>query len=153
MAARWGVENRELQYDMLHILKEESGHDLLLLNDLKKMGTSIERQEEFAETKIFYQNQYYSIENISPAAQLGYGFFLEGIAATQGKNAYARITKAYGEAAGTFLKLHGEEDDDHLEQHLKLVDKLTTQELVAFIESAKQSALLYSLILDRANKL
>ncbi len=149
MAARWGPHNREKQYQALDFLKGESAHDLLLVDDMKVFKSNISDFAEFPETQLFYQNQYYLIEHVSPAAQLGYAFFLEGIASTQASHVYERIKTAYGPNAGTFLRVHGEEDPDHFQKGLLILESFNNEELLAIEKSLRQSAFLYSSILNR----
>ncbi|MES2768667.1 MAG: iron-containing redox enzyme family protein [Bdellovibrionota bacterium] len=153
MAAHWGVKNRERQYQALGFLNGESAHDLLALDDLKHMGLSIKSFVELPETKVFYQNQYYFIEHVSPAAQLGYAFLLEGIASQEAARAYKIVAETHGEQAGRFLRIHSEEDVGHYEEGLKLLMGLTREELQAFRDSLRQSAMLYTQILNSIQKI
>jgi pyrroloquinoline quinone (PQQ) biosynthesis protein C len=149
MAARWGPKNREKQYQALNFLNGEAGHDLLLIDDLKFFKANISEFEEFLETQLFYQNQYYLVEHETPAAQLGYAFFLEGIASTQARHAYDKVKHTYGPEAGTFLKVHAEEDPEHFQMGLKMLEGFGNDDLLVIEKSLRQSALLYSQMLKK----
>jgi len=149
-ASRWGVENRSMQYRALAHLKEELSHDLLILEDLKALGVSIETQQEWPETQAFYQTQYYWIEHVTPAAHLGYAYVLEGMAAHKAADAYKRVIKAHGEKAGKFLRVHAEEDPHHVEEGFKTLKQLSEKEIESFRQCMKQTTLLYKQILNKA---
>lgn len=149
-AARWGIKNREQQYQALQHLKDESSHDLLLLNDLEAIKSSIANHNEWPETQAFYQIQYYWIEHETPAAHLGYAYLLEGLASKKAQIAYNQIIKAHGNNAASFLKVHAEEDAQHLEKGLKNLDKLNEYEMRCFKDCLRQSSMLYLQILLKA---
>ena len=50
-AARWGVKNREQQYHAIKHLREESGHDLLILRDVNHLDISIDDFNEWPVTQ------------------------------------------------------------------------------------------------------
>lgn len=151
-ATRWGPKNRTQQYKALNHLKEESSHDLLLLNDLEALKISIKDLSEFPETQAFYQTQYYWIEHETPAAHLGYAYLLEGLASKKATYAYEKVTKAHGKNTGSFLKVHAEEDMGHFEEGLKNLESFNEYELNCFRDCLRQSAMLYLLILEKAQK-
>lgn len=149
-ASRWGVNRRKEQYKALAHLREESAHDTLLVKDLQAMGAFLDPHDEWPETQAFYQTQYYWIEHETPAAHLGYAYMLEGMACKRAPSAYKRIVAEHGELAGTFLKVHAEEDPHHFEHGLKFLEQLNDVELKAFQYCLRQSYLMYSQILTKA---
>ncbi|MES2768673.1 MAG: iron-containing redox enzyme family protein [Bdellovibrionota bacterium] len=147
-ASRWGVKNRTQQYRALKHLKEESSHDLLLLNDLEAIKDSINNHTERPETQAFYQTQYYWIEHETPAAHWGYAYLLEGLASKKALMAYNRIIKAHGNSTASFLKTHAEEDSTHFEEGLKNLEHLNKYEMDCFRDCLRQAAMLYLQILS-----
>lgn len=110
---------------------EEKGHDLLALNDLKQLGYT-EVESELAETRNLYEGQYYKVEKLDSAALLGYILALEGVASMICPDFIGRIYEAHGEKCAKFLKLHVEEDPDHVEKAFEQIEKLpkNLQEMV-----------------------
>lgn len=149
-ASRWGVKNRTQQYRALQHLRDESSHDLLLLNDLEAIKDSINNHTEQPETQAFYQTQYYWIAHETRAAHLGYAYLLEGLASKKALTAFNRIIKAHGAQAASFLKTHAEEDSKHFEQGLKSLEHLSKYEVDCFRDCLRQSAMLYLQILANA---
>ena len=100
---------------------------------MKTLGARIEDYPELASTSAFYESQYYKIEYQDPTALLGYILALEGFAVTQGAWIYSETSGQFGKAACTFLKVHADDDPDHLDKALEHVKPLseTQQRFVA----------------------
>lgn len=102
-------------------IKEESGHDIIALRDLQKMGGDISNFPEWEWTKSFYGRQYELIESEGELL-LGYILALEWIAA-KGKEEAREIEKAYGKKTSKFVEVHVEEDQDHLLSAIEQIQK------------------------------
>lgn len=132
-------------------LKEESGHDKLAINDLKRLGKVIEQYPELSSTTAMYECQYYKIEHQHPLALLGYIYFLEDLASKVGIKIHEKIERSLG-ISSSFLKVHGEEDVSHVEKAKKLIDSLP-QDLQNIIwKNHMQSQHLYFSMLDEVLK-
>lgn len=93
-------------------IAEESGHDLIVLDDLKRLGVEVDERMEWSWTKNFYSYQYELVRNEGELL-LGYILALEGIA-VHAKPLLASKEEKYGKRATKFVRLHVEEDQDHL---------------------------------------
>lgn len=93
-------------------IKEETGHDKIALNDLKVLESPIEDLEEWKWTRDFYNRQYRQVEERGELL-LGYILALEGMA-TLSEHVLPPILEAYGPRGSKFVKIHIEEDQDHL---------------------------------------
>lgn len=152
-ASRFGHWRRDLQYHQIHHLSGEADHDLLLLNDLKTLGLSLDIFPELAETSGLYQSQYYFIEHEYPAAHYGYAFFLEGLAARKIELFYDRVEQSFSADACSFLRVHMIEDRDHFEEGLSVLDALTHAEIEAFRRNMHQTAYLYAQMLHHIERI
>jgi hypothetical protein len=152
-ASRFGHWQRDLQYHQLKHLRGEADHDLLLLNDLERLGLKFQDFPELPETAALYQMQYYFIEHEYPAAHFGYAYCLEGLAAKKIELFYKRVESTYSPEACTFLRVHMDEDQEHFENGLEVLDKLTPAEADSFMRNLQQTASLYIHILEHIQKL
>lgn len=125
-------------------ISEEKGHDQLALNDLKKLSGGTGLSRELVETKNLYEIQYYKIQKLHSAALFGYILALEGIASLICPHFVDRVYQAHGVEAARFLKLHIEEDPDHVDKafaELKdlqpMVFEFTAQNLVQSFRNYK----------------
>jgi pyrroloquinoline quinone (PQQ) biosynthesis protein C len=132
-ASRLGPDRENFHKRFMEHAGEEKGHHILALNDLKALGKSLEDLPLLPETAAFFEPQYYKIEYQSPLALLGYILCLEAFAVADGRRIYQEIEKAHGKAAGTFMKVHAEDDPDHVQKALKVTEGLDEKEM-AFIE-------------------
>jgi len=147
-AAKFGNSNRDRQYSALKHIREELNHDLLPLEDLKALGTSIDQIPELPETSAFYQSQYYFVTYVHPIALYGYALALEGLAAKKGPDLYEILKKSYGEKGTKFIKLHAVVDQDHFEEGLEDFKDITDVEAESVIRNLTQSAYLYRMMLS-----
>jgi hypothetical protein len=101
-------------------MKEEMGHEKLILNDLKNMNKSL--QPELASTMGIYQTQYFRITCESPLSFLGYIFLLELLAPVFGPSI---INKAAESAPNSlsFLKVHATADEHHIDEAREMLEK------------------------------
>ncbi len=148
------IENREYNLRCISHLAEEKGHDRMLLNDLKKIGSSIENVPEFSSTRALYQTQYYWIEHVNPVSFLGYIMVLEGIAVHCGPR---KVEETKSFAGSSFVKLHAQEDLDHFQSALSQLDLMSEKDQRDIVGNAEHTADLYRLmaseISDRARRL
>ena len=139
--------NKELQFHFEHHLSEEERHELLILKDLKNMGRDISEFEEHPLTTAFYQSQYYRVNFEGGTSLLGYILFLEGLAAYAGKSVYQEI-KDLHKGSALFLKVHAEEDPEHLYGAIMAISKLSENEQNAILKNLKYSSFIYEGIMS-----
>lgn len=128
---------------------EEKGHERLLINDARALNVNIEELKALPEGKAFHQSLYYSILYDNPMAIFGWVLMLEGVACQKGKDLYARASRAHGERAASFLKVHSNEDIDHIQKALIAVANLTPEDRKVVVEAMVMYADLYCNILER----
>lgn len=152
-AAKFGNKNRPKQYATFKHIREELNHDLIPLEDLKALGTSIDQIPELEETSAFYQSQYYFIDYVHPIALYGYALALEGLAAKKGPALYEILNRHYGKDATKFVKLHAIVDQDHFEQGLEDFKDVSGEEAQYVIQNLHQSSRMYYNILRRIQEI
>jgi hypothetical protein len=103
-------------------MSEEKKHELLALHDLKALGFSIDGFPEHASTRMFYEPQYYKIEHQDPLALFGYILPLEAMSARKGPWVCERVIESHGPHCAAFLKVHAEDDVDHLDKALRALE-------------------------------
>jgi hypothetical protein len=129
-------------------LAEEKGHEKLASNDVKALGYSLDRFPELPQTSLFYQNQYYWLNQPNGAVIFfGWILALEGAGVKVCSQIYQRVVKAHGEKAAMFLKVHSEEDIGHLDKAFDQLTNLSPQSMEGLIKNMEQSCALYSSIL------
>ncbi|QDK46703.1 hypothetical protein DOM22_16855 [Bdellovibrio sp. ZAP7] len=127
---------------------EEKGHDKLLVNDLKTLGSKMEEWPEMPGTCALYQTQYYYIEHESPMAFFGYILGLEALAAYFGDHINARVEKAWGPKAAHFVRVHAEEDVGHTDEALTKIASLPPHHQTTVIQNLKQTLSYYEQMLN-----
>lgn len=127
---------------------EEKGHDMLALNDLKKLSGGSGLSQELPETKNLYEGQYYKIQKLHSAALFGYILALEGVASLICPHFVDRVYQTHGVEAARFLKLHIEEDPDHVEKAFAELEGLQPQVYEFAAQNLVQSFRNYRLLLE-----
>lgn len=127
---------------------EEDRHELLALHDLEALNLRIDQFEERDATRMFYEPQYYKVEHQDPLALFGYILLLEAAAASSGNWILARTDPLYGRAAGTFLRVHAEDDVQHLERAFAALEGISSEQERIVTLNLRQSASAYLGILD-----
>lgn len=122
---------------------EERGHEKLLENDVKHLGYDIKTLESLPEAKAFHQSLYYWIAFGNSVGMFGWVLALEGFAVKNVPQMYEVCLKEYGAKCTTFLKVHAEEDEDHLEKAFQNIDQLTPEETQLVAKTMHQYCELY----------
>lgn len=138
-AARMGNDQEILHKRFLSHADEESTHQFLALHDLKALNKDINDYPELPETSAFYESQYYKINYRDPTALLGYILVLESFAVADGSRIYKLLSDKFGKKASTFMKVHSEEDPDHVEKALKVLDHLNEKQLKLVEQNIEQT--------------
>lgn len=152
LAAARSEKNSKLQARFIEHAGEEKGHDKLLLLDLKGLGGTPEQHPELPATSSFYQAQYYWIDNKDPRAFFGYIILLEGLAAMYGPKMCEAVTKAHGKPAAHFLRVHSEEDVDHIEKAIQEVENFDELTYRAVVKNFEHAAACYRWMLSEVTQ-
>jgi len=141
--------------DPLHIrfsrhISEERSHERLALSDLRGLGMQLENFPERSITKAFYESQYYKIEHVDPTALFGYILLLEGVAVDVVPEFHQRVVLAHGKNCGNFLRVHMEEDVDHLAKAFAQIEGLPAVQKDNIRTNMAQSADIYIQIIAQA---
>jgi hypothetical protein len=132
--------------------KEERGHALIAISDMKKLGYSLEDFPSLTSSDCMYQVQYYWIQHRGAVAFFGYTLALESLAAEIGTEVYQKVLKAHGEKATVFLKIHTLDDVGHMEKAMKQLSHLKEDEKALVAENLKISASIYrNMLIDIKN--
>jgi hypothetical protein len=145
--ALFGVDREKLHQRFLKHAAEERGHQLLAVRDLAKLGHSLEDFPELPLTSALYETQYHRIMRINPLTLFGYILALEGNAVAYGPMVYDTVRKAHGDGPASFLRVHAEEDPDHLDTAFTMVSALSTDEQRLVLENTKYSLAMYDAFL------
>lgn len=143
-AARFSLEDQGLHKRFLKHTDEENSHELLALRDLQKLGYSISDFPELASTKTLYEIQYCKIEHTDPAALMGYILALETLAGNDLGWLKDKITGLYGIDCAKFIQVHADEDPDHIEKALKVIEGLRPDRLGDININIEQTAHCYN---------
>lgn len=149
-AARFSQADQGFHNRFLKHTGEETSHELLALRDLQKLGYNIKDFPELAQTRTFYETQYYKIEHIDPIALMGYILALETMAAKELKGTCEKLNALYGRDCVKFLNVHNEEDPDHVDKALEVISKLSQERLEAINHNMEQTAICYADLLQAA---
>ena len=137
------LDDESLHNRFIDHSREERGHPRLCLIDLKNINRDITQYPKMYQAISMYQCQYYWLERKDPAAFFGYGLSLECLATNFGKKLYEKVSNAYGKKAANFLRVHAEEDDDHVDAAFEEVKKLSETQKEYVIENLTNSTKLY----------
>ena len=129
---------------------EEKNHDKLIESDAKSFGIDISQLKPSPVAEAFHKSLYYWIFNGQPLAIFGWILALEGIAVRHGKPAYAKAEKAFGKKGTLFLKVHAEEDEDHLTKAFESISELKSDELEQVAQGFDLYLSLYQQMLETA---
>jgi hypothetical protein len=143
------LQNDELRHHFENHLSEETRHDALALKDLKNLGYDISEFEEYSLTQGFYQSQYYRIAFEGGTSLLGYILWLESLAAGWAKKSYENI-KDLHKGSVLFLKVHAEEDPQHVVEAINTIMNLSEKEQLNILKNMQFTHEIYSHIMEKA---
>jgi len=134
---------------LLEHCNEEKGHDHIALADLAALGLKLEDLPELDETKQLIQLQYDQIKNLSACSFFGYILLLEGLAVMRAKELCERVSTSFGPRTGRFLKVHSEDDIEHIEQALNQIETFDIDDQQLAIDNLRESAAIYKTMIER----
>jgi hypothetical protein len=149
-AGRCRIDRDRLHRRFAQHMGEETSHERLAFNDLRGLGMKLEDFPERSITRAFYESQYYKIEHLDPTAFFGYILLLEGVAVSLGPDLYRRVADAHGKNCASFLRVHVEEDVDHLPKAFAQVEDLPASQKYDIQINMAQSADLYGQMIAQA---
>jgi hypothetical protein len=148
----FGMRGDALHYRFAAHIAEEKHHEALAVHDLKAIGRTLEQFPERASTRLFYEPQYFKIEHRAPLGLFGYILPLEALGPLHGKLVIERVLRAHGEKCAAFLKVHTEDDVEHLEKAWQVLQGITP-ELQQLIETnMRQTVFAYRGMLDEIQR-
>lgn len=151
--ARTPFEAPDFHTRFLAHCAEERGHDKLLVNDLKNLGSKMEDWPEMPGTCALYQTQYYYVEHESPMAFFGYILGLEALAAYFGDYMNKRIEEAWGPRAAHFIRVHAEEDVGHTDEALQKIASLSAADQKVVLQNLRQTLCYYEQMLNECQEI
>lgn len=143
-AARFSQEDQGMHKRFLHHTDEENSHELLALRDLQKLGYNIKDFPEMVQTRMLYEVQYYKVEHCDPAALMGYILALETLAGRDFKWLKEKVTGLYGKECAKFIQVHADEDPDHIEKAVAVIEKLKESRLEQININIEETAVCYN---------
>jgi hypothetical protein len=149
-AARFPYDERgnALHHRFAAHMAEEKKHELLCIHDLKVLGTTVDNYPEHHTTRAFYEAQYFKIEHLGPIVLFGYILPLESISPAAGSTWMPRVTSAHGAKSAAFLKLHAEEDVEHIDKAIEALATATDAERRLIETNMRQTTFGYLAILQ-----
>lgn len=137
------IDEKTFRRFIKHI-SEESSHEILAEKDLNDLSLSPIEFRHMEETRCLWETQYYKIMHESPLAFMGYILALEAFACEYFPALLEKLEAHYGGKAIKFVKLHAEEDPDHVEKAIQVIESLdqASQELVLI--NLHQTAKMYT---------
>lgn len=142
-AANMSFEDNKHYKRFIDHISEESFHEKLAESDLKKLGKSLSTYKELPETSMLWETQFYKIDHKDPLSLMGYIIALEYFAVIAFPKVLEKLTTQYGTAT-SFVKLHAEEDVDHIKKAIDLLADLSEDRKKAIYENVEQTAVAYS---------
>lgn len=142
-----GEEEKLFRRYIKHI-SEESSHEILALKDLEDLGYKLEQFPELAETKSLWESQYYKVLHTDPTSFMGYILALEAFACNYFPAFLEKLNKVYNGKAIRFVKLHAEEDPDHVTKAYEFINSLSEQRKSRISENLLQTSKSYSYMLN-----
>ncbi|MFN7455253.1 MAG: iron-containing redox enzyme family protein [Pseudobdellovibrionaceae bacterium] len=133
-------KNPELSAYVAKLVGGELHHDKLLLNDLKFLRKELQAESPYVRSLI--ANQYFQIHRYNPYYFLGYVYLLEKIAIDFGSELSRKVKEKY-HGGYSFLKVHGEEDVEHVREALHFIEKLPSKDREAVFQGFNDSVVLY----------
>lgn len=144
LAGAWAdLTQTNLHHRFVDHAVEERGHQMLCISDLKALGHKVEDFPQVYQSAAMYQIQYFWIQHRSPIAFFGYTLALESMASAFGAQLTEMAEKAHGSKAVKFLRLHSQDDLEHIEEAHKHLDKLTETEKALVVENLVLTASIY----------
>ncbi|HEX6084992.1 MAG TPA: iron-containing redox enzyme family protein [Thermoanaerobaculia bacterium] len=145
-ASRLDVDHPLSQRMVAHT-REEAGHHKLAKRDIEALGRRLEDFPQLGVTSAFYQAQYYVVLFEDPAHLIGQILMLEAVSVELGAWMHDLVHARHGEAASRFVKVHAQEDQDHVRKAIAAVNELPPAQQAGVARNFSQACEMYFLIL------
>jgi uncharacterized ferritin-like protein (DUF455 family) len=147
-AAGWSPTTEQNYYrrSLAHI-REEQSHDLLAVRDLEKLGSKRENYEELEVCRALWEPQFYKMQR-STKALLGYILALEYLAVQTFPTLNQVLTETYGKEATHFVRVHAEDDPDHVEEAFHQIAACSKEEQLEILKNFNQTCVMYTALLN-----
>jgi hypothetical protein len=136
------IDDSEIRNGYIKHLSGERNHDELLIKDLKSLGRQITEFPELPSTRLLIHNQYYWLNESSPASLFGYSQYLEGISVFSVPKVIKRL-EASGMKTLSFLKVHADSDETHYPEGFDRIDRLGETAEGSILPNLEESHMLY----------
>lgn len=143
-------EIKEFGRYMEHI-DEEKNHEFLAKRDIENLGFSLDDFKEYSSTKSMYKTQYFNIDNYGHKSFMGYVLALEMLAEMGGIELSQKIKNLHG-CESSFLRVHGEEDEDHLISAFNTLKTWSDEEIEIVSSVFDETMETYKLIISQINE-
>ena len=124
-------------------ISEETGHEKLILNDLKNLDLPL--SAELPSTSAIYQTQYYRVVAENALSFVGYIFLLELLAPAFGPLIMDRCSN---KKAITFLRVHASADEDHIGEATKILETMDNRTREMALSNFQMTAASYRQLLE-----
>jgi thiaminase len=122
---------------------EEKGHDRLLVNDAKALGFELSKIETLPEAEAFHKSLYFWIYQGRPSVILGWVLALEGFAVGSAAQIFERVQKVHGKKAASFIYVHSNEDQEHVEKAFEALEGFSESDLQDVLHGLELYSSLY----------
>jgi hypothetical protein len=116
-AARFDTRFDEQHIQLVQHAKEERSHEKIARGDLLALGRKLEDFPEMGATKALYRNAYYLIDRVHPMSIYGYVALLEILSVKRGPALLKEAEEEFGTNCIRYLKLHTEDDVEHIKMY------------------------------------
>ncbi|MDX9731344.1 MAG: iron-containing redox enzyme family protein, partial [Bdellovibrionales bacterium] len=147
-ASKEPVSAKQNHREWLKHLREETNHDIMLVQDLKKLGFEESTFPVLWSAEVIIHNQYYWLEHSHPVSLYGYSLMLEGLASRLVPQFIDRLQKAHSKESISFLKHHADFDQDHFRDGLELLNALPENLKGLVSANLRQSTALYTKLME-----
>jgi heme oxygenase len=134
---------------MIHYLEEEVGHDEWILNDIRAAGgdvAAVRTSVPHPATDVLVGFVYDNVQRRNPLGIFGMVFVLEGTSVALALRAADRIQATLGlpDQAFTYLRSHGNLDQEHVQDLQGILERLTDPaDQAAIVQCARGMFWLY----------
>jgi len=145
-----GIHENDLHARFVDHAKEERGHQMICIADIKNLGFKLEDFPALSQSVAMFQIQYYWIMFKGPTSFFGYTLALESLAQRYGDELVGKVDLAHNPKCNRFLKTHAEDDQDHIERAYEQINKLNDSAKKIITENLQVSCQLYRSMLVEA---
>lgn len=148
-AARFGTAEDGFHRKMVNHFNDEDKHEYILIKDLKNLGYSIEDFEIFPETSLVVEQLYHQIDRVDPISIFGRIIFLEMLTAKLSSKFKDKFNSQYNNHTGEFLKIHFEEDIEHVQKAFSVLIDLDVKKKKIIGDEFYMTGMLYKSFLEK----